>query len=337
MMGHRVTRTGAAAWLGRLWWGLCLAALSWSALAFTPPEFQGDVLDEVGLFSPEQQAALKQRIRELREHEGILAAIYVAGSLQDDSIEAAAVATFEQWKLGRKGRDNGVLVLLAPNQHKLRIEVGYGLEGAITDALSKRIIEDIYKPAFRDKRHADGLLAGFDAMVRAVRQEMPPEAAAPAAGGDAGDVDWGGFFGLWCAVLLGNLVLAALYWAIRRRRDKRRVRRGNGGSVRDAFAVFGFLGVVFGLFAAVFGSALAGDPEVLPGVLFANGIFDLVFFCALVFGGKSSRSGGSSDFSSRDSSDWSSSSSSSSWSSSSDSGSSSDGGSSGGGGASGDD
>ena len=120
-------------------WRYCLAlALSCFALpahAFTPPAFTGDVLDETGRLSAEQQAALKQRIAELRSQDGIWAAVFLTASLQGDSIETAAVKTFEAWRLGRADKDNGLLVMVAPNERKMRIEVGYGLEGTLTDVL----------------------------------------------------------------------------------------------------------------------------------------------------------------------------------------------------------
>lgn len=324
----------------RLFLGLCLAALAWPAMAFAPPDFQGDVLDEAGVLTQAQQSDLKQRIRDLRTNEGIWAAIYVTKSLQGGSIEEAAVNTFEKWKLGQKGKDNGLLVMVAPSERKTRIEVGYGLEGTITDALSKHVIDDIYKPAFRENRFADGLMNGFDALAQAMGQGV---ATANTAGNtspaDAAiDMDWGVFFERFFGVWLGNLCLPLIYWGIQRRRvaKDRRSKRVFKENVRTAFIVFAFLGGFFGLFAAVFGLAFPGDPEIMPGLLGANGVFDLVFFIPFLLRTKPSRSEYDSDPSSRESSRWSSSSSSSSWDSGSDSSSSSDGGSSGGGGASGD-
>lgn len=308
--------------LGRRFWqglaGLVLALVAAAALAFEPPAFQGDVLDEVGVLDAAERARLEQRIRDLRDDTGIWAAIYVTRSLQDGSIEAAAADTFARWQLGQRGEDNGLLVLVAPNERKMRIELGSGLTATIGDALCQQVIDEIYKPAFRDRHFAAGLLEGFERLAGS----MPPAAA-----DNTLDVAWGPFFQRWFGVWLANLALAALYWAIRRR-------RAGGSRVRDAVIVFAFLGGVFGLFAAVFGAAFPDDREVLPGLFGANGIIGLLFLIPMWRGGSYSSSSSDDDDASDD--DWRrhSRTSSSSW--DSDSSSSSDGGSSGGGGASGD-
>lgn len=328
-------------WRGflRLLLGLALAVFVASGMAFAPPDFAGDVLDEVGVLDAGQRARLEARIEALRSDAGIWAVVYVSASLQGASIEEVAVDTFQHWKLGQKGQDNGLLVVVAPRERKMRIEVGYGLEGAITDALSKRVIDEIYKPAFRDNRFADGLIAGFDRLALAVSPGAPVAAVAEPAPADLRlDVDWGNFFAHWFGVWLANLGLVAILWAVQRRRvaSGRLSRHDAAAGRRDALVVFAFLGGIFGLFVAVFSVAFPDDPEILPGLLGFNGIFDLVFFIPLLLRGR--RSGGSASRD-QDRSRWGASDSSSSWDSSSSdssSSSSSDGGSSGGGGASGD-
>lgn len=339
-MASELGRLGLSRWACRLFFWLYLAVVASPALAFAPPDFQGDVFDEVGVLTEEQRSDLKQRIRDLRTNDGIWAAIYVTKSLQGGSIEEAAVSTFEKWKLGQKSKDNGLLVMLAPKERKMHIEVGYGLEGTITDALSKRVIDEVYKPAFRENRFADGLMSGFDVMARAMRQEAPtPDTAGKDSPADNTiDIDWELFFERFFGVWLGNLCLPVIYWGIQRRRvaKGRPRKRDSGGDVRNAFIVFAFLGGVFGLFTAVFGLAFPGDSDIVPGLLGANGIFDLIFFIPFLLRTKKSRSGNDSELPGDDRFRWSSTTSSSSWDSSSDSSSSSDGGSSGGGGASGD-
>lgn len=325
----------------RLLLGPVLAVFVASATAFAPPDFAGDVLDEVGVFDAAQRARLEARIRALRSDAGIWAAVYVSASLQGASIEEVAVDTFQHWKLGQKGQDNGLLVIVAPRERKMRIEVGYGLEGAITDALSKRVIDEIYRPAFRENHYADGLIAGFDRLAQAVSPDAPAAAVAEPAPADPRlDVDWGDFFARWLGVWLANLGLVAILWAVQRRRvaSGRLSRHNAAAGRRDALVVFAFLGGIFGLFVAVFSVAFPDDPEILPGLLGFNGIFDLVFFIPLLLRGGRSGAGGSVSRD-QDRSRWSASDSSSSWDSSSSdssSSSSSDGGSSGGGGASGD-
>lgn len=263
------------------------------ALAFESPAFQGDVLDEAGQLSAGDRDTLRERIEVLREASGIWAAVYVATSLQGDSIENAAVVTFERWKLGQAGKDNGLLVLVVPSERKMRIEVGYGLEGFITDAFSKRVIDEIYKPAFRENRFADGLMQGFEAMAAAARGEIaladatpPPDGAAPE---QVVDVDWGAFLGRFLLAFCINLLPAFLYLAARRhgRAKGRASAVSPAGETKGMFILFGFFGVFFGLFFAVFGFAFATDPEMLPVLIGMNGLFAGLF--ALPFAAKARR------------------------------------------------
>lgn len=330
--------------------GLSLMLFALSTLAFEAPKFRGDVLDEVGLLAEADQAALRERIRTLREADDIWAAVYIARDLQQASIEEAAVTVFEKWKLGRKGKDNGVLVVIVPAARKMRIEVGYGLEGVITDALSRRIIDEVFAPAFRDKRYVEGLVQGFEVMAQSKRgeQAFPEPTPAPAAPA-AMEIDWGEAGTRFFVSVLANLLPVGFYAAtIAYGRQWRRVRKGeNEGDLRTPFFIYLFFGVFFGLFYAVFGAAFADEPDVMIGLMGANALFAGVFaigFAVRAFrfltgtsrpsrrGRSFSRSGTNSEDLSRASALSSSDSSS----SDSDSSSSSDGGSSGGGGSSGD-
>ena len=319
------------------------------ALAFTPPSFQGDVFDETNTLTVEQQATLKTRVQELRTNDDIWAAVYVTQSLQGGSIEEAAVTTFEKWVLGEKGKDNGLLVIIAPNEHKMRIEVGYGLEGTLTDIFCKQIVDQVYKPAFRDGRFTEGVMNGFALMSHAIHPDGPaPDISLQGVASEEQPIDFDGkaFLTQFGSVLFGNLCVPLLYAIAHRFLPKRKKENGNkgkktaqkpqakddGSRVKMAFFIFAFLGVFFGLFAAVFSQAMPDDPEVPLGLFGANAIFGLICLLPLIFGTTSGSRRGSSGSSS---SSWDSSSSSSSWGSDSGSSSSSGGGSSGGGGASG--
>jgi len=263
-----------------------------SAWAFDAPAFQGDVLDEAGILSAADQDALRQRIRELRDNSGIWATVYVARSLQQDVIENAAVTTFAKWKLGQAGKDNGLLVMIVPSERKMRIEVGYGLEGFITDAFSKRVIDEIYKPAFREKRFTDGLLQGFDAMAKmaggdamafpaAVQPAMPVVAQQP-------DIDWSIAPRNFALTFGLNLLPGFLYFGVLLygRSKGRRASESLWQSVRVPFIFGGFLGVFFGIFLALFGAAFASeDPEVVLILALVNAVF--ASFVVIPYGLKS--------------------------------------------------
>lgn len=312
---------------------LGMALFAAQAFAFSAPEFQGDVLDETGKLDAGQQAEIRQRIARLRSEDGIWAAVYLTRNLQGDSIEAAAVATFERWKLGQKEKDNGLLVMIAPNERRMRIEVGYGLEGTITDVVSKHIIDEIYKPAFREERFAEGMLAGFERLSQVVGQGGETALAAEGELATAQPVDFDGelFFQRLLGVWGLNLCVPLIYWAVLRRRSKRK--SDDREKLRSTFVLFAFFGLFFGLFISVFSVAFPDDPGVLLGLGGMNALVDFLFFIGVARGG-GLRSGGGSG---TETESWrSGSSSSSSWDSGSSDSSSSDGGSSGGGGASGD-
>ncbi|TCJ18948.1 TPM domain-containing protein [Parasulfuritortus cantonensis] len=258
---------------------LCLILPS-SARAFDAPAFQGDVLDEAGLLAEADRSALAERIKTLRDDDGVWAAVYVARSLQGDSIEAAAVATFEKWRLGQAGKDNGVLVLVAPAERRMRIEVGYGLEGVLTDLFCRRVVDELYQPAFRAEQYADGLMQGFDAMAKAVHgEEALPELAAPAAPAEP-PFDGAAFLHRFLAGLAGNLAVPLVYFLARARGRARGRDKGLGSRTGDTqwlLLSFGFFGVFFGLFFAVFGFAFPSDPEVMVGLVGMNLFFATAF------------------------------------------------------------
>jgi uncharacterized protein len=260
-------------------WLALWAMLPWcGAAAFEAPAFQGDVLDETGILPEADREALRELIRTMRQTDDIWAAVYIAGELKQASIEEAAANTFEKWKLGTKGKDNGVLVLIVPGERRMRIEVGYGLEGTITDALSRRIIDEVYVPAFRDKRFLDGLRQGFEVMAKARRGENalpdppPPAPSQP-------DINWDGAGTRFLLSLGINLLPVAIYRAsLAHGRRQRRVRKSEGDEdIRTPFFIYLFFGIFFGIFYAVFGAAFADEPGVLVGLACGNALFAGVF------------------------------------------------------------
>ncbi len=261
-----------------------------TVMAFEAPTFQGDVLDEVGILDEAGRNALQQRIRELRENSGIWAAIYVARSLQDESIEGAAVAVFETWKLGQAGKDNGLLVVLVPSTRQMRIEVGYGLEGFITDAFSRRVIDEIYKPAFREQRFTDGLMQGFEVMAKAARGEaLAAQAEAPALIArtlpEPPEFDWSAVprqFGLAFGFNLAPAFLYAL--SVLYGRSRGRFTHGLlWDEIRPPFFLFLFLAMFFGLFIGVFTEAFKADPEVAWMLALANALLAGLFVLPFAF------------------------------------------------------
>ena len=143
---------------------------------------QGNVSDWAGVFSPEQKSALESRLAALRQTNGAQLAVVTLKSLQGGEIDDFAEKLFAQWGIGEKGKDNGVLLLAAIEDRKMRIEVGYGLEGVLNDAKCGRIQDEYIVPRFKEGNYAQGLLDGADAILKIMAGEELPEEA-PAEGG----------------------------------------------------------------------------------------------------------------------------------------------------------
>lgn len=139
------------------------------------PALQARVTDLTGTLSVERIAELDRQLAAFEAKKGAQIAVLMVPTVQPETIEQYAVRAFEQWKLGRKGVDDGVLLVIAKNDRKLRIEVGYGLEGVLTDATSKRIISDDIVPLFQRDDFAGGVTAGVSRIISVVSGEaLPP-------------------------------------------------------------------------------------------------------------------------------------------------------------------
>ncbi len=142
------------------------------ALAPVPPVRR--VTDLTGTLSAAQQNALEATLSALETEKGAQVAVLVVPTTQPEAIEQYALRVAETWKLGRKGVDDGVLLLVAKEDRALRIEVGYGLEGALPDAVCKQIIDDFIVPRFRAGDFYGGIETGVGLISRRVRGEPLP-------------------------------------------------------------------------------------------------------------------------------------------------------------------
>lgn len=164
----------------------CVLAVGLSAAAIEVPYLAGRVNDQAELFDEASENGLENKLRTLEEETGAQVAVLTIATLEGDPIEDFSMRVVETWKLGREGVDDGVLILVARDDRRMRIEVGYGLEGALTDAQSGRIIDGLMTPKFRAGDYAGGVDAAVDAISSAVRGEeliLPEEAS----GGDEVD------------------------------------------------------------------------------------------------------------------------------------------------------
>src|SRR6476661_7270602 len=135
------------------------------AFAINFPALTGRVVDQANIIQADTRAAIEQKSAELEEKSGIQLVVATVNSLEGQEIEPYANELFRKWALGEKKKNNGVLLLVAPNERRVRIEVGYGLEGTLTDALSKVIIVNAITPRFKTGDFSDGILRGVDDII----------------------------------------------------------------------------------------------------------------------------------------------------------------------------
>ena len=151
-----------------------LAWASWACAQVAVPALTGHIVDQTGVLSSEQSATLEQTLQAFEARKGSQIAVLIIPTTAPQSIEDYGIHVAEQWKLGRKKIDDGAILLVAKDDRTLRIEVGYGLEGALTDATSKRIISEIIVPHFRQGDYYGGISAGVDQIIRVVDGEPLP-------------------------------------------------------------------------------------------------------------------------------------------------------------------
>jgi uncharacterized protein len=139
------------------------------------PELKRPVMDLVGILKPEEVSIIENKILNLQKEKGSQIAVLIIPSTGDLPIEDYSIRVAEKWKLGRKGVDDGVLFLIAYNDRKMRIEVGYGLEGAIPDGKAKQILDDFVRPHFKNKNFYKGIDTGVDLLIKLIKNEPLPE------------------------------------------------------------------------------------------------------------------------------------------------------------------
>lgn len=138
------------------------------------PPLKARVTDLTATLNAKQREALEQKLAAFEARKGSQVAVLLVPTTQPEAIEQYSIRVAQQWKLGRKGVDDGVLLLVAKNDRKLRIEVGYGLEGVLNDATAKRIIAEDIVPRFKQGDFYGGITAGVDRILRTIEREPLP-------------------------------------------------------------------------------------------------------------------------------------------------------------------
>ncbi len=136
-----------------------------AVFALNFPPLTGRVVDQANIMTAATRTDLEAKLKDLEAKSGIQLVVATVSSLQGSDVETYANELFRTWKLGQAQKNNGVLFLIAPNEHKVRIEVGYGLEGTLTDALSSVIISSVVVPRFKAGDYAGGIQRGVDGII----------------------------------------------------------------------------------------------------------------------------------------------------------------------------
>ena len=184
---------------------LLLAGSLPAAWAAAVPPLQGRVNDYAQMLSAPAKQQLETMLADLERTDGTQIAVLTIPSLEGQPIEEFAIRVAEQWGIGQKQNDNGALLVIAKNDRKIRIEVGYGLEGRLTDLATGRIIRNVIGPQFKTGRFDQGIIEGVSAMIGTVKGEYTAPERAP--GGSRGQGSGSpGLFGLIAFIFLINVV-----------------------------------------------------------------------------------------------------------------------------------
>jgi uncharacterized protein len=235
------------------------------ALAQAPvPPLTARVTDLTGTLTPQQRAALEERLAAFEARKGSQIAVLLVSTTQPETIEQYGIRAAEAWKIGRKGVDDGALLVVALKDRTLRIEVGYGLEGALPDARAKRIIEEYIVPRFKAGDFFGGIDAGVSRMMAVIDGEpLPPPRVAPGAASRSSDG-----FGFYELLVVGFMLV---------------------------FVVGGVLRAMFGRF---FGSSVIGGIAgfagwlILGSLIAGIGVGVVALVLSLMSGASSGRRGG---------------------------------------------
>lgn len=191
---------------------LLAVTLCWSLIAAAQvpvPPLKGHVTDQTGTLTAQERASLEQTLTAFEARKGSQLAVLLLASTAPQAIEPYALRVAEQWKLGRKKVDDGAILVVAKDDRTLRIEVGYGLEGALNDATSKRIIDETILPRFKNQDFYGGINAGVRQIISVIDGEPLPAPSEKSAG-NIGDVRQYAPIVFILAIVVGGALRAAL-------------------------------------------------------------------------------------------------------------------------------
>jgi uncharacterized protein len=236
------------------WLALLVGALGLaSAQGLAPiPKLEARVTDLTGTLTAEQQSSLEEKLAAFEARKGSQIAVLIVPTTHPEEIEQYSIRVVEQWRIGRAKVDDGVLLIVAKNDRRVRIEVGYGLEGALPDAIANRIITETIRPLFAQNNYYGGISAGVDQIIRVIDGEALP---APDRAWHRGGSRGGSLLPfLFIAIFIGSSVLRSLL-----------------GRPAGAVVTAGITGVLVWLFSGIIVAALAAGAAFLFTLLSGMG------------------------------------------------------------------
>jgi len=225
----------------------CTSLIGMSQQLQPVPKLTARVMDLADMLSEAEEAQLSSLLKNLEESKGSQVAILTVNTTEPETIEQYSIRVVDEWKLGRKEVDDGVLLLIAKDDRKVRIEVGYGLEGAITDAYAKRIIENIIVPQFRRGAYYHGIEEGIEAIISLINgEELPEITSSPSSIASNDKLVFLVFIGFFFLIFLLSVIKTMLAKKV--------------GKLKSNLIIIGFVFVVtwliFSLLAAFFASLI---------------------------------------------------------------------------------
>ncbi|RDZ26912.1 TPM domain-containing protein [Lysobacter silvisoli] len=252
---------------GAVWRGLWLTAALWLAAIVAQaqdlapiPKMDSPVVDTTGTLDAGARQQLEAQALALQQRKGSQLQVLLVPTTQPEDIAQYAVRAFEQWKLGRKGVDDGVLLVVAKQDRRVRIEVGYGLEGAIPDATASRVIQEYLVPHFRNGDYAGGIVEASAALTKLIDGEPLP---APMADNRADSGGGGGgesiLISLFVALVVAQVARAVFNGAPRPLRALLGAGAAGGAAwLLSSFLLVGGLGAVIGFVTGLLSASRSG-------------------------------------------------------------------------------
>jgi uncharacterized protein len=256
------------------------------------PALTGRVVDETGTLTADQKSALEGKLQSFEQRKGTQMVVLLTGTTFPEPIESYSIRVAEAWKIGRKGVSDGIIIVVAKSDRTMRLEVGYGLEGVIPDAVARRLIDEVFIPGFRQGDFYAGLDAGIDRLIKVIDGEPLPEVKVP----ERGRGDLRSFESYFVVFLVGTLVFGGLLRHLFGRLPAALIVGGGIGFLAWAIVAPLLIAVFVGVIAFVVTLSAGGVPGGLGRGRYGGGGFGGGGFGGGGFGGGGGFSGGGGGF-----------------------------------------